>query len=256
MRPTSTSPDHGGAGGERVPLTLGNRAAKRGFDVVLSGALLLLTAPVFALLALLIAIDSPGGALFRCNRVGFRGRPLSMLKFRKMVEAASGPALTAADDDRFTRIGRLLSATKLDELPQLWNVLRGDMSLVGPRPEDKRFVDLHPERYQQILSVRPGMTGLSQLAFARESEILDSNDREGHYIRVIFPQKVELDVRYATTRTLWLDAKILLWTAAATIIRRDIAVNRRTTQLGFRRRPRPSAIPTNAPRQMPEKPSP
>ncbi len=216
-----------------------NRATKRGFDLVTSGLMLLVTAPLFALLAVLVAVESPGGVFYRCYRVGFHGRPLAMLKFRKMHATATGPALTLADDDRFTRIGRFLAATKLDELPQLWNVFRGDMSLVGPRPEDARFVEMHRDGYARILSVRPGVTGLSQLAFARESEILDPNDREGYYIRDLLPQKVDLDVNYAARRTLWLDIKILFWTAAAVVARRDVAVNRQTANLGFRRRTEP-----------------
>jgi lipopolysaccharide/colanic/teichoic acid biosynthesis glycosyltransferase len=216
--------------------TATNRAAKRGFDLVVSGTLLALTAPLFALLAILVAIESPGGVFYRCHRVGFRGRPLAMLKFRKMHATAAGPALTLANDDRFTRIGRFLSATKLDELPQLWNVFRGDMSLVGPRPEDNRFVEMHKDGYSRILSVRPGVTGLTQLAFAKESQILDPDDREGYYVRDLLPQKVDLDVLYATKRTLALDVKVLLWTVAAVIMRRDVAVNRATAKLGFRRR--------------------
>ncbi len=212
------------------------RGTKRGFDIVVSSALLVITAPVFGVIALLIAVESRGGILYRCHRVGFHGRPLTVLKFRKMRSDASGPALTLADDDRFTRIGRFLAATKLDELPQLWNVFRGDMSLVGPRPEDERFVDLQRDLYATILTVRPGITGLTQLAFARESEILDPNDREGYYVRDLLPQKARIDALYAERRTLWLDVKVLCWTAAALFVRRDIAIDRRTGDIGVRRK--------------------
>ena len=138
-----------------------------------------------------------------------------MLKFRKMVEGATGHALTGDVDPRFTRIGRLLARTKLDELPQLWNVLRGQMSLVGPRPEDAGFVELHESEYREILTVRPGITGLGQLAFAKEAEILDPGDMVGHYVDRILPQKVHLDLLYARTRTLRGDLRILVWTVLA-----------------------------------------
>ena len=130
----------------------------------------------------------------------------------------------------------MLARTKLDELPQLWNVLLGDMSLVGPRPEDADFVALHADAYQEILSVRPGVTGLCQLAFARESEILDPEDRLGHYVGRILPQKVRLDMLYTRTRTFRGDLRILVWTVLPVILRVDVAVNRRTGELTVRRR--------------------
>ena len=144
--------------------------------------------------------------------------------------------LTGDVDPRFTRIGRLLARTKIDELPQLWNVLRGEMSLVGPRPEDADFVARHQEEYDEILSVRPGMTGLVQLAFAKEAEILDPDDRVGHYVDRILPQKVHLDLLYARTRTLRMDLRILVWTILPVILRVNVAVNRVTGELTVRRR--------------------
>src|SRR5205823_1367512 len=126
--------------------------------------------------ALAIRLESRGSVLYRCRRVGQGGHEFSMLKFRKMQRDAAGGPLTAADDERFTRIGKLLAKTKLDEVPQLWNVLRGTMSLVGPRPEDPSFVSMLVSEYEQILRIKPGITGLSQLAFARETEILDPAD--------------------------------------------------------------------------------
>jgi lipopolysaccharide/colanic/teichoic acid biosynthesis glycosyltransferase len=211
-------------------------AGKHLLDVALAAVLLLLLAPLIACIAVAIKLDSPGPVFYRCRRVGHRGRPLAMLKFRKMRDGVSGPALTLADDDRFTRLGRFLARTKLDEIPQLWNVLTGGMSLVGPRPEDERFVAEHAEAYRTILSVRPGITGLCQLAFAKEGEILDAADRLGDYRRRLLPQKVALDARYAATRSLALDARILVWTAVAVLARRDVAVNRRTGRLTLRRR--------------------
>jgi lipopolysaccharide/colanic/teichoic acid biosynthesis glycosyltransferase len=209
--------------------------AKRLLDVVIAGVLLALLAPVIVLVAAWIRLDSPGSAFFRCRRVGFGGREFGMLKVRKMHDGASGSALTAPTDDRFTPVGRLLARTKLDELPQLWNVLRGEMSLVGPRPEDPSFVALEREAYERILRVRPGITGLSQLAFTRESEILDPVDRDGDYVRRVLPQKMRLDQLYAAQRSHAMDARILLWTVAAVLLRRSVAVNRATGRLTLRR---------------------
>lgn len=212
-----------------------NRSAKRLIDLVVAGTLCLLLLPVIAVLALAIRLDSPGGAFYRCARVGRGGREFRMLKFRKMRDDALGGALTSPDDDRFTRLGRLLAATKLDEIPQLWNVLRGEMSLVGPRPEDRGFVKLQAEAYEEILCAKPGVTGLSQLAFARESEILDPNDRFGHYVNHLLPQKAAMDRLYVARGSFLLDLRILFWTAIAVLLRREVAVHRATGRLGLRR---------------------
>jgi lipopolysaccharide/colanic/teichoic acid biosynthesis glycosyltransferase len=210
-------------------------AGKRVLDVVVSASLLLLFAPLIAIIACAIKLDSRGPIFFRCRRAGFRGAELAMLKFRKMHDGASGAALTLADDARFTRIGRWLAKAKLDELPQLWNVLKGQMTLVGPRPEDPGFVALRRDDYAVILSVKPGVTGLCQLAFARESEILDPTDRVGTYVTRLLPQKAALDRLYAERRSLLMDLKILAWTAVAVLGRRDVAVHRSTASLTLRR---------------------
>src|SRR4051794_19205167 len=120
---------------------------KRTLDIAVASATLLLLLPVAVLLAVAIKVDSRGPLLFRCRRVGFRGSELNMLKLRKMRVGASGPALTVADDERFTRLGKFLASSKLDELPQLWNVVRGHMSLVGPRPEAPELVALRAGDY-------------------------------------------------------------------------------------------------------------
>src|SRR3954453_17066815 len=143
---------------------------KRIMDVTVAATALVLTAPLMLIIALLIVAESPGPVFYRAERVGRGGRPLRMLKFRKMHQNASGAPLTMSEDARFTRIGGLLARTKIDELPQLWHVLRGEMSLIGPSPEDPGFFAERPLDYRHILSVRPGITGLSQLAFAEESE--------------------------------------------------------------------------------------
>jgi lipopolysaccharide/colanic/teichoic acid biosynthesis glycosyltransferase len=211
------------------------RFAKRGLDVVAASMLLLVLLPLIAVVAVAIKLDSRGPAFFRCRRVGYGGREFGMLKFRKMVHDAGGGALTAPEDDRFTRLGRVLAKTKLDEIPQLWNVVKGEMSLVGPRPEDAGFVELCAGEYRHILRVRPGITGLSQLAFARESEILDPNDRHGHYVKKLLPAKARMDCLYVSRRSLGMDLKILVWTAAAVLFRLDVAVHRQSGRLTRRR---------------------
>jgi lipopolysaccharide/colanic/teichoic acid biosynthesis glycosyltransferase len=222
---------------ERAPrLPRAQAAVKRGIDVAVSGTVLLVTLPLVALVALLIRIESRGPIFYRAARVGRHGRELRMLKFRKMHHNASGAPLTMSEDARFTRIGGLLARTKLDELPQLWHVLRGEMSLIGPRPEDPGFVAERHREYAHILAVRPGITGLSQIAFAEESEILDKVDPLAHYRSRIFPQKIRLDRMYAARPTLRMDCTILFWTLAAVLLRRQVAVHRETGRMNLRRR--------------------
>jgi lipopolysaccharide/colanic/teichoic acid biosynthesis glycosyltransferase len=214
---------------------------KRSLDIAVAGILLLLLLPFLLIVTILVWIDAPGPVFFRADRVGFKGRKLRMLKFRKMRHDVTGLPLTVGEDLRFTRLGAWLAKTKLDELPQLWQVLRGEMSLVGPRPEGEDFVRRHSADYEAILSVRPGMTGLSQLAFARESEILDELDPLEHYHQAILPQKIRLDRLYAQQRGVWLDLKILFWTATVVVLRRHVAVHRETARMGLRRR-RPTLV--------------
>ena len=146
-------------------------AVERAFDVLVAGLLLLLLSPFLVLIALAILVESPGAILYRAERVGQHGRPFFMLKFRKMrPNAKSGAsAVTRVEDDRFTRVGRVLHAWKLDELPQLWNVLHGEMALVGPRPEDPRYVALFPDAYRALLTARPGITGVAALKYRDET---------------------------------------------------------------------------------------
>jgi lipopolysaccharide/colanic/teichoic acid biosynthesis glycosyltransferase/dTDP-glucose pyrophosphorylase len=242
MRPISQRPRQGHIGGMEGG-GLVDRSAKRLLDMVLAATFLVLLLPVLVGLAFAIKLDSRGPVFFRCRRIGFRGREFGMLKFRKMYDGASGPALTVSGDERLTRLGRFLAASKLDELPQLWNVLRGEMSLVGPRPEDPQFVALRRDEYDRILAVRPGITGLAQLAFAREGTILDPGDRVGDYVDRLLPQKIGIDTMYASRRSLALDLRILLWTAIAVLLRRDVAVHRETGRLTHRKRPSVERLP-------------
>lgn len=212
---------------------------KRVFDAVLALVLLAATLPVLALIAAAIKLDSRGPVFHRVRRVGYRGEPLMMLKFRKMRQGAGGVPLTANADERLTRIGGMLHRTRLDELPQFWDVLMGRMSVIGPRPEDPEFVALHADAYERILAVRPGITGVSQLAFAEEHKILDENDAVGDYVSRILPQKVGLDTLYAEKPRMRVDLAVLGWTVVALLLHKPVAVHRSTLRMTVRRRPRP-----------------
>jgi len=220
--------------------------AKRLLDVAISGALLLVLLPVIIVVAAAVKLTSRGPVFFRCARVGLLGGELRMLKFRKMRDGAAGPALTSKDDARFTRVGRLLGVSKLDEVPQLWNVLKGEMSLVGPRPEDAGFVAARADEYRHILTVKPGITGLCQLAFAKENEILETEGTVEAYVGRLLPKKMQLDLLYVDRRSMRLDLRILTWTAVAVLFRRDVAVDRASARLSRRRRPRTEASPVTA----------
>jgi lipopolysaccharide/colanic/teichoic acid biosynthesis glycosyltransferase len=211
-------------------------AAIRMFDIVVAALLLLVLLPLVVVVAIAVRIESPGPAFFRCERVGYGGRPLRMLKLRKMSDRALGVALTTGQDVRLTRLGRRLAQLKIDEIPQLLHVLRGTMSLVGPRPEVAEFVGLHRDSYEEILSVRPGITGLSQIAFAEECRILDPDDPVSHYVNRILPQKVGLDELYVRRRSVALNLRILYWTAVAVVMRRPVAVPRDTGRMNLRQR--------------------
>lgn len=191
--------------------------AKRVFDLLTAGVLLLLLAPLLALLALVVKLDSPGPVLFRQERVGRHGKPFRIHKLRTMVHGAGGPAITVGDDARITRAGRWLRRTRLDELPQLVDVLKGDMSLVGPRPEVPRYVALYPPALRErALAVRPGLTDPSSLAFIDEGERLArAADPEREYVEVILPAKLQAAADYAERATLWTDLQVLLRTLRA-----------------------------------------
>ncbi|MFI5010279.1 MAG: sugar transferase [Solirubrobacterales bacterium] len=188
-------------------------AALRAFDLAVCLLLLPFVLIVGAITALFIYVDSPGSVFYRSTRVGRDGRPFQMLKFRKMRRTAQGGPLTIGQDERFTPIGGFLSMTKLDELPQLWNVLKGDMRLVGPRPEVPEFVARYSEEYEELLSVLPGITGPAAVEYASESHLLSlQQDPIKFYEESIMPRKIEIDLHYIRTRTLWGDLRILAQT--------------------------------------------
>jgi len=212
-------------------------AAKRLFDIVGAVTALIIAMPLFAMVAVAIVADSRGPIFYRAIRVGRHGRPLRMLKFRKMHVNAHGGPLTTARDSRFTRVGRFLTRTRLDELPQLWHVLRGDMSFVGPRPESPEFVATRPAQFAEILTMRPGIAGFSQLAYADEVKILSLEDPVRQYIERILPEKCALDRLYARTASVGADSRILIWTLVTVLLRRPVAVDRATGTLRLRVRP-------------------
>lgn len=195
---------------------------KRGLDILFSLIGLVLTLPLFAGAALLIKRDSPGPVFYRGVRVGKGGKPFRMLKFRTMVADADrigGPS-TAGDDPRITRVGRWLRKYKLDELPQLINVLKGDMSFVGPRPEVPQYVELFTEEEKAILSVRPGITDWASLWNCDEGAVLaGSPDPERTYLEKIRPTKVKLQLEYVRKRSFLTDLGILLRTIIAVVSR-------------------------------------
>lgn len=189
------------------------------FDLLIAGPAILLLSPVLLLIALIVRWDSPGPVFHRGVRVGKDGAPFCLYKFRSMrVDAAStGPAITARGDSRITRSGAFLRRTKLDELPQLLNVLRGEMSLVGPRPEDPRYVTLYTAEQRRVLSVRPGITGAASVAYRREEDLLTGPDWEEVYCTQVLPAKLAIDLAWLDRRTLAGDLLLLLHTVAAVL---------------------------------------
>jgi lipopolysaccharide/colanic/teichoic acid biosynthesis glycosyltransferase len=187
-------------------------APLRVFDLAVVVLSLPLTLLLGTVIALAVFLDSPGPVFYRSRRIGRGGQAFDMLKFRTMVRDAPGPSLSARGDERYTPLGRTLAYSRLDELPQLWNVLRGQMRLVGPRPEVEDFVREFPEEYERILSVPPGLTGPAQVAYAWEGEILaraQAIDRERVYRDEILPYKLAIDLGYARRHSVRSDLALL-----------------------------------------------
>jgi lipopolysaccharide/colanic/teichoic acid biosynthesis glycosyltransferase len=188
--------------------------AKRLLDIVGASLALLASLPLFLAVAVAIKLDSAGPVLFMQNRVGRNGRTFRLYKFRSMVVGAdSGPAITTKADARTTRIGRFIRPLRVDELPQLLNVLKGDMSLVGPRPESPEFVAVYTAEQRRVLALRPGITGPTQLTWLGESNWFPPGvDPAQYYIRTMLPEKLQSDLRYLHTRTLVGDLRYLILT--------------------------------------------
>ncbi|MFN8633655.1 MAG: sugar transferase [Chloroflexota bacterium] len=190
---------------------------KRLFDVLVAALGTIAFSPLYGLIAAAIRLDSPGPVLYRATRSGRFGRPFTMYKFRTMQarRQTHGTKITTYGDSRITRVGRLLRPSRLDELPQLWNVLTGDMSLVGPRPEDPQYVELYTTEDRAVLSMRPGITSLAALLYRDEERLLVGDDWERVYVEQVMPAKLAIDRAYVLRQSLWLDLKILAATALA-----------------------------------------
>jgi lipopolysaccharide/colanic/teichoic acid biosynthesis glycosyltransferase len=210
--------------GEGVPagLTPAQARRKRVFDVVVAGAAATLTAPVVAVAVLAARRDTGGSGIFAHERIGQGGHPFMVHKVRTMAPtAAQGTTVTTADDPRITPLGRRLRQFKIDELPQLFDVLRGTMSLVGPRPDVAGWADTLTGEDRIVLSVRPGITGPASLAFRHEeSELAAAEDPEQHNREVIWPQKVRINREYVETWSLLGDVRYLIRTVLAVADRR------------------------------------
>jgi lipopolysaccharide/colanic/teichoic acid biosynthesis glycosyltransferase len=191
--------------------------AKRLFDIVASLAGILFLLPVFLIISILIVADSRGGVFYRQVRVGRGNKDFKLLKFRSMASGSDRKGLltVGGNDSRITRVGYYLRKYKLDELPQLFNVLKGDMSLVGPRPEVRKYVQLYNDTQLQVLSVKPGITDLASIEFSNENEILGKSDNpEQLYIEEIMPRKLSMNLEYIRTRSFLNDLRIIGRTVA------------------------------------------
>ena len=219
LHPTPPALEVGRArGAAPIESRLAYRLSKRAIDVAASAAGLVLVSPLLAAAAVAVKLSSPGPVVFRQVRVGWRGRSFEILKLRTMRRGSDGPSVTAGGDARVTRVGGFLRRYKLDELPQLWNVLVGDMSLVGPRPEVPRFVERFPEAYARILTIRPGITDFAALEYRDEESILaGAADPEAEYVNVVLPAKIALYRRYLEERSLSTDLRLLARTLAAIV---------------------------------------
>lgn len=196
---------------------------KRAIDVLVSAFLLIATAPLTLVAAMAVRRSSPGPVIFRQRRVGRGGKPFNILKFRTMgLATATDREITVGDDPRITPIGAILRKWKIDELPQLVNVLRGDMSLVGPRPDVPSYVARYPEDLRaKVLSVRPGITDLASIKYRNENELLAAqSDPDRYYLEVIMPDKLRISAAYAEQPGIAQDLRIILATVRSVVIDR------------------------------------
>src|SRR5262245_20864460 len=188
---------------------------KRMLDIVVSLVGLICLLPLLFLVAVLIKLDSTGPIFFRQERIGMRFRPFQILKFRTMVQDPSnrGQRITVGDDPRITRVGWFLRKTKIDELPQLINVLRGEMTFVGPRPEVPQYVELFHQDYEEILKIRPGITDLASIKYRDEAALLgQSKDPEEEYVTRVLPDKINLGKEYIRRSSVFFDLTLMFKT--------------------------------------------
>ena len=189
---------------------------KRIFDLFVSLFCLIILSPFLLVVSVIVKKSSPGPVLYKGTRTGLNGVPFKILKFRTMVhnaESVGGPS-TALNDPRLTRSGKILRRFKIDELPQLINILQGDMSLVGPRPQVQQYTDLYTDEEKKILSVRPGLTDFSSVYFINLDEILGDGDVDEKYLREVEPKKNKLRLKYVREQSMWTDIKIIFMTAS------------------------------------------
>ncbi|MDO5746525.1 MAG: sugar transferase [Actinomycetaceae bacterium] len=192
---------------------------RRGFDIFSAGAGLIVLTPLMGVIALAVTLDSRGPALFHQKRIGKDGIPFYICKFRSMRTDHDGLAVSTSADNRVTRVGRVLRKTKLDEIPQLYNVLAGDMSLVGPRPEVPQYARLWPrDAAKVIVSARPGITDPVSIKYRNEADVLaQAEDAEAYYVNVLLPEKAHAYADYIRTRTLASDLRIVIETLKAVV---------------------------------------
>jgi len=186
---------------------------KRLFDIIFSMLGLIILSPVLFLIALIIVLDSGTPVFYLQTRVGKDSAHYSLIKFRSMTSDSSGLKITVNNDSRITPSGKVLRKYKLDELPQLINILIGDMSFVGPRPEVQKYVSYYSKNQLNVLTVKPGLTGLDSLNFTNEQELLENKENpEDYYIKHIMPKKLELSLEYIKKRSFWIDIQIIIKT--------------------------------------------
>ena len=201
-----------------TPPSAATMACKRAFDILCSLLGLVVLSPVLLVVSVLVAVTSPGGVFFRQERIGKDGRPFRIFKFRSMRKDNAGLKITTGNDSRITPVGRFLRKSKIDELPQLINVLVGDMSFVGPRPEVADYVNLYTPYQRQVLLVRPGITGLASIRFRNENDLLTASDDPNRtYIEQIMPRKIDLDLEYIPHASVFYDIKLIFQTFAVVI---------------------------------------
>jgi lipopolysaccharide/colanic/teichoic acid biosynthesis glycosyltransferase len=189
------------------------RVGKRLLDLTVAVSGLAITAPVFVFCAIAIPLSNRGPVFFRQVRVGQFGRTFKIFKFRSMVCDHAGPRITAAGDPRITGFGKLLRKTKIDEIPQLVNVLRGEMSIVGPRPEVPEYVAAYDARQRRVLQVKPGITGPAALRFVDEESLLaQASEQDNFYVSRLLPYKLEMELAYCEEMNLWQDVRLIAQT--------------------------------------------
>lgn len=204
-----------------------NKGSKtRIFDLILAIPAFVITLPVMFVIGVVIVLSSHGPAVFRQNRVGHRGRIFTFYKFRTMSEDPDAIHLSVTDRQRVTRIGKFLRKSKLDELPQLWNVIKGDIGFVGPRAEIPQYVDMEDAAWREVLESRPGITSPTTIALKNEEELINSarGDHRDFYTHVLVPFKLNSYIRYERSRTLFSDFVVILQTAGVVLFSRLIGV--------------------------------